>query len=156
MATPIEMPKLGNTVEECLIARWYKQEGDTVLEGDILAEIETDKATFELTAPVGGTLLGAFFKNGDLVPVFVNVCVVGAPGESIEEFRPQITAGPSSAKPQSAAAPIRREPIQTARAAAAPIAASLSPRARRFAEEHNFPPRTSLEPVLEEEFSKRI
>ena len=67
MATPIEMPKLGNSVEECLIARWHKQEGDTVLQGDILAEIETDKATFELTASVSGTLLGTFcgfYSNG--------------------------------------------------------------------------------------------
>ena len=81
MATPIEMPKLGNTVEECLIARWRRQPGDTVAAGEIIADIETDKATFELTTPVAGTLLGTFFKNGDLVPVYTNVCVVGTPGE---------------------------------------------------------------------------
>jgi pyruvate dehydrogenase E2 component (dihydrolipoamide acetyltransferase) len=89
MATPIEMPKLGNTVNECLIARWCKRSGDTVAEGELLAEIETDKATFELTAPVSGTLLGTFFDEGDLVPFFANICVLGKPGESIDEFLPQ-------------------------------------------------------------------
>ena len=70
MAIPIEMPKLGNTVEECLLAKWLKQVGDPVAEGDIVAEIETDKATFELTSPAAGTLLGVFFNNGDTVTCF--------------------------------------------------------------------------------------
>ena len=56
---PVEMPKLGNTVEECLLARWAKRPGETVAEGEVIAEIETDKATFEVTAPITGTLLAA-------------------------------------------------------------------------------------------------
>jgi pyruvate dehydrogenase E2 component (dihydrolipoamide acetyltransferase) len=83
------MPKLGNSVEECVLVQWFKRAGDPVAEGDILAEIETDKATFELTAPSGGVLLGAFYGEGELVPVFANVCVIGTAGESIEEFRPR-------------------------------------------------------------------
>ena len=51
MATPVEAPKLGNTVEECLIAKWIKAKGDPVSSGETIAEIETDKATFELPAP---------------------------------------------------------------------------------------------------------
>ncbi len=62
MATPIEMPKLGNTVEDCLLARWNKRAGETVAEGELVAEIETDKATFDLTSPVAGTLLATFFE----------------------------------------------------------------------------------------------
>ena len=46
MATPVEVPKLGNTVEECLVSRWLKHKGDAVSAGDVVAEIETDKATF--------------------------------------------------------------------------------------------------------------
>src|ERR1019366_5756297 len=87
MATAVEMPKLGNTVEECLLAAWRKQRGDTVTEGDVLAEIETDKTTFELTAPTDGVLLETFFEAGALIPVFTTVCVIGAVGESVEEFR---------------------------------------------------------------------
>ena len=57
MATPVEMPKLGNTVEHCLLVAWHKHKGDTVSTGEVLAEMETDKATFDLTAPADGTLL---------------------------------------------------------------------------------------------------
>src|SRR5690348_1540620 len=88
MATPVEMPKLGNTVEECLISRWVKRKGETVASGELVAEIETDKATFEVNAPVDGTLLETFFDEGALVPVFTNIFVIGERGESAEEFRP--------------------------------------------------------------------
>src|SRR5580704_11762313 len=84
MATPVEVPKLGNTVEECIIARWCKRKGDTVSAGDVVAEIETDKATFEVSAPVDGTLIATFFEEGALVPVFTRLFVVGEPGESVD------------------------------------------------------------------------
>src|ERR1700730_11713003 len=86
MATPVEVPKLGNTVEECLISRWVKHKGDAVTAGDLVAEIETDKATFELTAPVDGTLLETYFDEGALVPVFTTLFVVGAPGETVNRI----------------------------------------------------------------------
>jgi pyruvate dehydrogenase E2 component (dihydrolipoamide acetyltransferase) len=139
MATAIEMPKLGNTVEECLIARWRRQPGDTVAAGEVLADIETDKANFELASPAGGTLLAVFFRDGDLVPVYTNVCVVGAPGENIDQFKPPAT--PRGAEPQE-----RRPAASSTRAVppAAPVpgaaAPAMSPRARRFAEEHDFHP----------------
>jgi pyruvate dehydrogenase E2 component (dihydrolipoamide acetyltransferase) len=139
MATPIEMPKLGNTVEECLLARWNKRPGDLVAEGELLAEIETDKATFELTAPVAGTLLAAFFKEGDLVPVFANVCVVGAPGESIEAFQPkQAQAAPAPTHIEDKSRQTEARPIQPS------AEVFYTPRARRFAEEHSFYPETVL------------
>src|ERR1039458_10355209 len=87
MATLVEMPKLGNTVEECLLTAWRKTKGDPVQEGEVIADIETDKTTFELTAPAGGILLETFFEAGALIPVFTAVCVIGAVGESVEEFR---------------------------------------------------------------------
>ena len=51
MAIPVEVPKLGNTVEECLIAKWRKQKGERVAAGEIVAEIETDKATLRSRRP---------------------------------------------------------------------------------------------------------
>ncbi len=92
------MPKLGNTVEQCLLVAWHKHKGDAVCAGEVLAEMETDKATFDLTAPRDGTLLEVFFDDGATVPVFTNVCVIGEPGEAIEGYRPQppvpsVTAG---------------------------------------------------------------
>ena len=146
MATPVEMPKLGNTVEECLLTRWCKHAGDSVVDGELLAEIETDKATFELTAPVAGTLLGMFFSEGDLVPVFTNVCVLGEPGENIEPFRPQKPGVAFAANGRGEARQGRQTPgkhaVATAPSSAAIMStqAVFSPRARRFAEEHHFYP----------------
>jgi pyruvate dehydrogenase E2 component (dihydrolipoamide acetyltransferase) len=138
MATPVEAPKLGNTVEECLVAKWVKRKGDRVSAGETVVEIETDKATFEVTAPVTGALLETFFAEGALAPVFTNLFVIGEPGEDAEAFRPKLAA-PAAAQwggppglpsspdlPSSAEAPI--------------LQGSFSPRARRFAEEHRFYP----------------
>src|SRR5215831_2290203 len=84
MPTLVEVPKLGNTVEECIVARWCKRPGDTVSVGDIVAEIETDKATFEVAAPVTGTLIATYYDEGALAPVFTSLFVIGEPGESVE------------------------------------------------------------------------
>ena len=65
MAVAVEVPKLGNTVEECLIAKWRKHKGEAVSAGEVVAEIETDKATFEVAAPVGGHGAGDFFARRD-------------------------------------------------------------------------------------------
>jgi pyruvate dehydrogenase E2 component (dihydrolipoamide acetyltransferase) len=142
MAVPVEVPKLGNTVEECILARWQKKKGDLVSAGDGIAEIETDKATFELTAPVGGTILELFFEEGALVPVFTTLCVIGKAGESVEAFRPGASSVSGPATP--AAISVQRvEQRKVAPEAPVPSPARigvLSPRARRFAEEHSFHP----------------
>ena len=96
MATPVEMPQLGNTVEECILTRWVRTAGDRVAAGDVVAEIETDKTTFEVTSPVDGTVLATFADEGALVPVFANIFVVGTPGESVDAFKP---AGSGVASP---------------------------------------------------------
>jgi pyruvate dehydrogenase E2 component (dihydrolipoamide acetyltransferase) len=135
MATPVEAPKLGNSVEECLISRWVKHKGESVSAGDVVAEIETDKATFEVTSPVDGVLLESFFDEGALVPVFTNIFVVGEEGEDVEALRPgerSVTVAPPIEPSQSIGAATVRERLSED--------ANLSPRARRFAKEHNFNP----------------
>ena len=136
MAVAVEMPKLGNTVEECLIARWVKQEGQPVSAGETVVEIETDKTSFEVAAPVDGTVLATFFERGDLVPVFTPLFVIGNPGESVEAFRPHSNVPPSAVTASGA------QPVSAPGAAAAlpHSSAPLSPRAQRFAEQHNFHP----------------
>lgn len=138
MATPVEAPKLGNTVEELLISRWVKRKGEKVAAGDVVAEIETDKATFEVTSPVDGVLLESFFDEGALVPVFTNIFVVGDPGETVESFRP----GSAPHEQPAAAPPSEPASHETARVSERTSVGSgrLSPRARRFAREHNFRP----------------
>jgi pyruvate dehydrogenase E2 component (dihydrolipoamide acetyltransferase) len=140
MAIPVEVPKLGNTVEECLIAKWRKHKGERVSSGEVVAEIETDKATFEVAAPADGTVLETFFDEGALVPVFTNLFVIGEPGESIDAFRPQgAAAAPAEAAPAATPeAPKVERPV--ARPVPAAPSGSLSPRARRFAAEHDFHP----------------
>lgn len=73
MAIAVEVPKPGNAVEECLIANWRKHKGDTVSAGEVVAEIKTDKATFQVTPPVNGALLETFFDEGTPVPVFTSL-----------------------------------------------------------------------------------
>ena len=89
MATLVIIPRLGNTVESCIIGSWKKKEGEKIEKGDILLEIETDKTTFEVEAPASGILLGIFFKEGDIAPVLTNIAVIGENGEEIESYRPK-------------------------------------------------------------------
>ena len=89
MAVPIIMPKQGQSVEICTITNWYKKKGDHVNVGDLLFSYETDKASFEEEAQISGTLLEIFFNEGDDVPVLVNICIIGNPGDDIEIFRPE-------------------------------------------------------------------
>jgi len=88
MATPVIMPRQGQSVESCIIGKWYKQKGDSVGVGDILFSYETDKATFEEDAKTAGILLDVFFGEGDEVECLKVVCVIGSDGENIDEFRP--------------------------------------------------------------------
>jgi pyruvate dehydrogenase E2 component (dihydrolipoamide acetyltransferase) len=136
MATAIEMPKLGNTVEECLLARWAKRKGERVEAGELVAEIETDKANFDLTAPASGTLLETFFNDGELIPVFTCIGVIGAPGEDAERYRPGAHGTTPAPGPRL---PAPNSPLAPAPRPASPGAA-LTPRARRFAREHDFHP----------------
>src|ERR1022692_3948214 len=94
--TPVEVPKVGNTVEECMVGEWRKHKGDRVTEGEVIAEIETDKTTFEITAPVSGTILEVFFTQGSLVPVFTTLCTIGEPGET-GSWQAEAPAPPSQA-----------------------------------------------------------
>ena len=88
MATAVIMPRQGQSVESCLIGKWHKSKGDKIATGDILFTYETDKATFDEESKVDGILLDVFFEEGDDVECLVNVCVIGAEGESTEEFKP--------------------------------------------------------------------
>ncbi len=138
MAIPIQMPQPGNTVEECLLVSWTRKKGERVSAGEVIAEIETDKAAFEVEAPADGVLLETFFEEGALVPVFTNICVVGEPGEDVEGFRPSpVTAPAPERRPEPTAREAAPEPPPAAPAGGATV---LSPRARQFAAEHDFFP----------------
>lgn len=83
MATIINMPRLSDTMEEGTVASWLKQVGDKIQEGDILAEIETDKATMEFESFHDGTLLHIGVRAGETAPVDVLLAIIGEEGEDI-------------------------------------------------------------------------
>ena len=83
MAEVVNMPRLSDTMEEGVVAAWLKQVGDKVEEGDILAEIETDKATMEFESFQEGTLLHIGVQEGETAPVDQLLCIIGEEGEDI-------------------------------------------------------------------------
>jgi pyruvate dehydrogenase E2 component (dihydrolipoamide acetyltransferase) len=87
MATAVIMPKQGQSVETCIITKWFKQKGDSVSVGDILFSYETDKAAFDLESTAGGILLEIFFGEGTEVPVLANVAVIGNSDEETQSFK---------------------------------------------------------------------
>jgi pyruvate dehydrogenase E2 component (dihydrolipoamide acetyltransferase) len=91
MATAVIMPKQGQSVETCIITKWFRNKGDKVVTGDILFSYETDKASFDLESPAEGILLDVFYGDGAEVPVLVNVAVIGNNGEITDSFKPDNT-----------------------------------------------------------------
>ncbi|MDZ7373043.1 MAG: 2-oxo acid dehydrogenase subunit E2 [candidate division KSB1 bacterium] len=84
MAVVVQMPRLSDTMEEGVLLKWRLGEGAKVEVGDILAEVETDKANMELEAFDGGTLLKVLVQEGQRVPVGTPLAIIGEPGEDIE------------------------------------------------------------------------
>merc|ERR1712169_82566 len=83
MAEVIKMPRLSDTMEEGTVASWLKKKGDKVEEGDILAEIETDKATMEFESFYEGTLLHIGIEEGETANVDALLAIIGEEGEDI-------------------------------------------------------------------------
>lgn len=131
------MPKQGQSVETCIITRWYKKPGDKVTTGDLLFSYETDKAAFDLESPGDGILLDIFFDEGAEVPVLVNVAVIGEPGEPSVQFMPGNTSGviTSAGDRGEIKGMATSAPVKTNSAAQADSRIRISPRARKMAED---------------------
>ena len=96
MAEIIRMPKMSDTMEEGVISSWLKKVGDEIKSGDILAEVETDKATMELESYDDGTLLHIGIKNGESVPVNGIIAIIGEKDEDISEILNEANKNPSN------------------------------------------------------------
>lgn len=96
MAIKIEMPKLSDTMEEGVIAKWNIKEGDKVSSGDVIADVETDKATMEVEAFDDGTVLKILVNEGDAVPLGGVLAVIGEEGEDISDILSGTDSGESS------------------------------------------------------------
>lgn len=86
MADKVLMPKQGNSVESCILVAWFKKEGDAVAVGDILCEVETDKATIEVESSFEGTFLKALYEEDDDIPVHNLIALIGKPGEDVSQY----------------------------------------------------------------------
>src|SRR5262245_37605157 len=123
MATKIVMEALSPTMEEGRLVEWKKQEGDAVAVGDVIAEVETDKAVMELVARAGGTLLKHLVPAGATVPVSAPVGWIGSPGEAVDGGGPAQPPKPAAEAPAKAA-PANGQPASAPPAPTrAPVAA---------------------------------
>jgi pyruvate dehydrogenase E2 component (dihydrolipoamide acetyltransferase) len=111
MAEVIKMPKMSDTMTEGVIAAWHKKVGDAVKAGDVLAEVETDKATMELESYETGTLLFIGVKEKDAVPVDAVIAIIGKAGENYEALLSGQSGGSVAPVPAVASAP---EPVLSA------------------------------------------
>ena len=102
MAELIRMPKMSDTMTEGVIAEWHKKVGDTVKSGDVLAEVETDKATMDLEAYDEGTLLYIGVEKGQAVPIDGVIAVIGQQGEDFQALLNGSTGGSAEVKPTTA------------------------------------------------------
>jgi pyruvate dehydrogenase E2 component (dihydrolipoamide acetyltransferase) len=137
MATAVIMPKQGQSVETCIITKWFKKKGESVSVGDILFSYETDKASFDLESPEEGILLDVFFNDGAEVPVLVNVAVIGKSGETTDLFNTSSSPAKAISDIKASATPEKLEEVRT-------ISTSettennkirISPRAKKMAHE---------------------
>ena len=126
MAVAIKLPDMGTNVEECKLQTWRVQEGQRVKRGDVLADIETDKAVAELESTAEGVLLRQVVKAGVMAQMGDVLAYVGQPGESV----PDPAAAGSAASGAAAPAPAASRP-QTAIAPGTP--ARISPMVRNLA-----------------------
>ncbi|MBK9050886.1 MAG: 2-oxo acid dehydrogenase subunit E2 [Chloroflexi bacterium] len=150
MAEYIVMPKLGFDMREGVLVRWLKEIGESVSKGDIVAEIESDKATLELESQVSGTLLKRMGEAGDVIAVGANLAIVGAEGEDVASLNgdaPAKKEAPAEVKPEEKTeektepkAEPKAEPAAAASSSAAvsnefPGGVKATPVARRVAKE---------------------
>ena len=125
MAETISMPKLGFDMAEGLLVRWVKQVGETINKGDVLAEIETDKATVEVESSASGVVLQLIVDQGTMVPVNAPIAVVGQAGEVVSEQKAESGKPKADEKPAPQTQPtVDSAPQLVASADGAPVKAS--------------------------------
>ena len=130
MAEVVRLPKMSDTMTEGVIVKWNYKVGDSVKSGDILAEVETDKATMDMEVYAKGTILHLALNEGDTTPVDSIIAIVGAPGEDFKSLlgsAPVASASapvatPETSAPAATVAPVVEAPAATAATVAQPTA----------------------------------
>ncbi|MEM6325698.1 MAG: pyruvate dehydrogenase complex dihydrolipoamide acetyltransferase [Bacteroidota bacterium] len=145
MAIAVEMPKMSDTMEEGVLVAWLADEGDAVSAGDVIAQVETDKATMDLEVYDDGVLLKKVIGEGDAVPIGGLIAVLGSEGESADDILSQYSGdGAATPEPAPPADPTEAEadgPASVAPEPGQPVAAheggriKASPLARKMAQD---------------------
>src|SRR5476651_1037913 len=118
MAEVVKMPKMSDTMTEGVLAKWHKKVGDKIKSGDLLAEIETDKATMDFESFQDGTILYLGVEEGKAVPVDTVIAVLGKEGE---DYKAALAAD-APAAPAAEEKPVAASAPAADKAAAAPVA----------------------------------
>jgi pyruvate dehydrogenase E2 component (dihydrolipoyllysine-residue acetyltransferase) len=141
MAAELRVPTLGMDMEEATIVRWLVEEGAEVEKGDPVLEIDTDKTSFEIEAPAGGTIHNLRGEEGETLPVGTTLAYVTAPGEEIPAPEEEATDATEDAEPEAASDTGLRETPEPQAAPASPDGRKVraSPAARRAAAEMGVP-----------------
>src|SRR4051812_16871315 len=105
MPIEITMPKLTDTMTEATLAKWLKKEGDAVKPGDMIAEVETDKATQELETFEAGTIARIMIPEGGKTPVGALICVIAKAGEDVKQVASSVKGSPLPTPRQSQTPP---------------------------------------------------
>ena len=138
MATVVAMPSMGYDMKEGIVVRWRKKEGEQVARGEVIAEIETDKATVEMEAYASGVLGKILAEEGASIPVGDLIAVITAPGEEVPPLESLTIETPQEGTAEAAepAPPVAQATVaapdaqmsaaQTGRVAATPIARRLA------------------------------
>ncbi len=138
MVTEVLMPRQGQSVESCIIIGWSVAEGDTIKEGEIICEIETDKAAFDVESPATGTVLGIFYPVDSDVEVLKVIAAIGEPGEDIAALRPADSNTGEAETPlaESVEADVSKTaaPAEVVNLHNQGSSSSVSPRAKKLAE----------------------
>lgn len=150
MATEILLPKQGNSVESCIIVEWNKSVGEAVSAGDVLCQVETDKAVVDVESPADGTLLKTFFDVDDEVPVHTLIALLGEEGEDVSGYQggssPDDTGDSPAEEPAvdtGSASAVDTAPVEkVASPVTAPVGqgAAVSPRARMLSADKGVSP----------------
>ncbi len=138
MVSKIIMPQAGQDIEKGTVVRWLKHEGDPVAEGEVVCEVETEKATFEVTAPVEGYLRKILVPAGHETRILAAIGVIGGLNDAIEDIaEPSVVTTRTPDAAQNA--PAHSKATGEAGPQAAEKEARISPKARRLADENHIP-----------------
>lgn len=147
MATKVVMEALSPTMEEGRLVEWKKNEGDAIAVGDVLAEVETDKAVMELVARAAGTLLKQVVPAGATVPVAETVALIGEPGEAAGDGKPADGKPARTQKAQTTQpTPGQDRPVSMPPAPPAPEAPGVTPGTAQPRAEASVPPEAPEQP----------